>query len=485
MITASLSTIAWREPGLAVAIGSILPQVDRLNVFLQGYDRTPTCLDDPRVAIIRDTDAPESAALGASAKYHWLWSGEVADGHHVVIDDDIEYPPDYVQFCVRKIDEYGRRAVVGFHGAIYKERVERYFRDRQSWGFNRGCDTDRFVHMIGTGTTAHHTSAIRLTREDFAAPNSCDLFLGIACQRQRVPMVCLERPAGYLKALPLAADPRAASAPVEYERRMVELWRSWQQWTIHTCERASRPPPVVVVIPCYNEIAERIERTVASALATPGVDLVRVVDDGSNTPVALAGVEVIRLPANRGPSAALNAGIRSLPGDAIICRLDVGDVFYPEPKARQIAMVRAGARAVCSWRFDPVAGLDVPIRDGWERAIFRDCQFASTATVFRKSTWLEAGGFDDSIRWTDDWRFSAAVQAYVGWTAMHEVTGEHGEFPGGHSDVRGNDEKRRARARDRAKSVAYCRALGSPEKYAHLFDEGWCRKRGIVPMRKP
>ena len=44
MITASMSTLAWREPGLASMVATIVPQVDWLNVFLQGYDRVPDCL---------------------------------------------------------------------------------------------------------------------------------------------------------------------------------------------------------------------------------------------------------------------------------------------------------------------------------------------------------------------------------------------------------------------------------------------------------
>ena len=112
--------------------------------------------------------------------------------------------------------------------------------------------------------------------------------------------------------------------------------------------------PVVVVVPCYNEQPERLERSVASALAVPGVDLVRVVDDGSAIPTALEPrerLEVLCCPQNGGPSSALNTGIRSLPDDSIIVRLDVGDIFYPEPKARQIELAKSGVPAVASWHF--------------------------------------------------------------------------------------------------------------------------------------
>jgi hypothetical protein len=235
MITASMSTIAWREPSLEQAVASILPQVDWLNVFLQGYDRVPEFLHtSSKIFVVRDISAPESARLGASAKFHWLWQGAVAEGYHFAVDDDIEYPADYVRRCIDKIEALNRRAIVGFHGAIYKPIVRKYFRDRELWRFDKACDADRFVHMLGTGTSAMHTSALRLTRGDFTAANSCDLFLAIAAQRQQVPMLCMARPRGYLRALTTAYDPRAASAAPDYAQRMVELHNSIPEWRVYT-----------------------------------------------------------------------------------------------------------------------------------------------------------------------------------------------------------------------------------------------------------
>lgn len=241
MITASMSTIGWREPGLATAVASILPQVDRLNVFLQGYPvissgqvLIPDYLIHYKVNVEVDVDEPESAWLGASAKFHWLFHKLVADGYHFTVDDDIEYPPDYVQRCIAKIEEHKRRAIVGFHGVLYKEPMRRYFRDRQCWRFDKECDADRFVHTLGTGTSAFHTDTLKLTQRDFVLPNSCDLYLGIACQRQRVPVLCMARKRGYLRALPLAFDERSCSAPEEYGKRQVEIYRTWSPWTVNT-----------------------------------------------------------------------------------------------------------------------------------------------------------------------------------------------------------------------------------------------------------
>lgn len=68
---------------------------------------------------------------------------------------------------------------------------------------------------------------------------------------------------------------------------------------------------VAVVVPAKNE-QERIAATVAAALGLPGVDLVLVVDDGSNDATAdaarAAGAEVVVHPYNRGKAAAMRTG---------------------------------------------------------------------------------------------------------------------------------------------------------------------------------
>jgi hypothetical protein len=481
-----MSTIAWREPGLARAIASILPQVDRLNVFLQGYATAPACLDDPRVVVVRDADAPESAALGASAKFHWLWRGEVADGYHFAVDDDLEYPPDYVSYCVHKIEEYGRRPIVGFHGAIYNPVVDSYFNDRALWKYDEECDSDRFVHMLGTGTTAHHTSAIRLSPADFPEPNSCDLFMGIAAQKQSVPMLCLARPAEYLKPLPLAFDKRSASAPKEYSRRMAALHKSIPEWRINPAPPrpvVRRACHVVVIVPCYREPVDEVAKTVESALAVPNVTDVIIVDDGAGQAEldALASdrVRVIHRAANGGPAAALDDGIRAAPTDSVICRLDVRDRFYPEAKARQIDTVLSGkCRASASPHFDPVKGaVHTPV-EKWQTLIYSVSQFTQMSTVFERSVWQEIR-IDTSFRWAEDWRFCMLTQHYIGWEMFPEVTCSAGMFPGGYTDRGGPN-----RDSDRKRVYQLGQVLGHPDKYAHMYNPEWCKRRGLTPLRR-
>ncbi len=484
-----MSTVAWRRPALEQMLPTILPQVDRLNVYLQGYDSTPDCLRDPKINVVDGRSHPEWTDLKSTAKLFWIAQGLVAPGVHLTVDDDILYPPAYASVCAARIERFGRKAAVGFHGGRYHADVKHIYRDRDEWHFEKACPADVSVHTIGSGTIAWHTDTLRLTLADLTDWDAIDFRIAIAAQKQKVPMVCLARSAGYLKALPLASDLRSCSGLDSYLERMLGFQHEWKNWQAFPFENELGTRPVFVIMPCFNEDPVRVMRSVESALATPGVDRVRVVDDGSAIPLELPPTDrvvVIRRGNNGGPSAALNSGIRTLPQDAIVCRLDVGDTFYPDVKGKQIEEVRSGrARALFAWHYDPVRNFTRKPDANWQRNVFIDNQFGSTTSVFERSVWEEVGGFDDSVRWTDDWRFAVKVQFLVGWSEFAEVAGEHGMYPGGHSDVDGDPVRKAARAKDYTATVELARALGNPRAYRYLFDPKWCRKRGLVPLQMP
>jgi glycosyltransferase involved in cell wall biosynthesis len=107
------------------------------------------------------------------------------------------------------------------------------------------------------------------------------------------------------------------------------------------------PPAVSVILPVLNREA-LIERAVTSVLdpSFPDLELI-VVDDGSTDRSADAAraagdarVRVLRLPANRGQSAARNAGVAAARAPLIAFQ-DSDDVWRPGKLARQVAALNA------------------------------------------------------------------------------------------------------------------------------------------------
>lgn len=231
---ASLASIPRRERALAHVVERLLEQVDALGVYLNGYARVPAFLRDERIEVVRSQQRGDRGDAGK-----FFWAGSIA-GYHVVCDDDIDYPPDYVERLVAGIERHGRRAVVGFHGRLMTDEVVEYHRSRRLLHFARAQGADAAVHVLGTGVCGYHASAIRVWPKDFVAPNMADVWLALLGQRQRVPFVCLQREEGWLRELPGCREDsiyvrarRCAAAPDAAPSRETVAARAHGRWRLH------------------------------------------------------------------------------------------------------------------------------------------------------------------------------------------------------------------------------------------------------------
>jgi glycosyltransferase involved in cell wall biosynthesis len=214
---------------------------------------------------------------------------------------------------------------------------------------------------------------------------------------------------------------------------------------------------IATIIPAYNEPPDRVLAAVTSAAAVS--DLVVVADDGSRMPVGIKHdrLTIVRH-SNKGPAAAMNLGadeaIRQ--GATTICRLDVGDRFLEEPKRRQLALTDAH-RAVCSWHVDLVESKPFQPLPHWQRAIYWDGAFCIDTIAVSADLWREVGGFDESLRYGDDWDFTMRVHVIEPWHMFPEATCEAGAFPGGHTKGADADPIKKALKHD---CLVRCLELG-------------------------
>jgi FkbM family methyltransferase len=237
-VVASLASIPERLAGLEAVVEALAPQVDRLNVYLNGHERTPDFLRDARIEV---AGGPGHGDRGDAAKFFWA---DRVHGYHLVCDDDIRYPPDYAEAILAGLRRQPRPGVAGYHGSLLNERIVDYHRSRRLWHFTSALPADTPVHVLGTGVAAYHSSSIAVAPGDFAAPDMADLWLALLGQRQGVPFVCLAREAGWLRGLAglgggsiyaraLAGDGRSEAT---------RLARAHSPWVLHGApRRAARP----------------------------------------------------------------------------------------------------------------------------------------------------------------------------------------------------------------------------------------------------
>lgn len=198
-VRAAMATMPEREQSARHVVERVSAQVDELYIYLNGYqDVPPWLLDTQAVHPVLGED------LGDRGKFAFL---KGHSGYYVTLDDDILYPDYYVQHLVDGIERYRRRAVVGWHGAVLLgEAVTDYYdpASRQVYWYRRECREDAFVHVLGTGCMAFHTSTIGITLGNFPAPNVADLFFAVTAQEQSVPLVVLAH--GAEEAVPIESE---------------------------------------------------------------------------------------------------------------------------------------------------------------------------------------------------------------------------------------------------------------------------------------
>lgn len=195
-ITASLASIPGRVSMLRRVVDRLLPQVDKLNVYLNHYSEVPQFLNRERISVARSLDHGD---LQDNGKFFFLNSCN--DGIYFTVDDDIDYAPDHVARLQAKLDLYQHAVVVGLHGAIFTDHFERYNRDREMIYFWESNDRDRVVHLLGTGTSAFYRTAIELDLSHFETAGMADIWLARKAHQQCVPMIVIAKPSGFAQHL--------------------------------------------------------------------------------------------------------------------------------------------------------------------------------------------------------------------------------------------------------------------------------------------
>ena len=248
----SLATIPSRVGMLQQVVKAVLPQVDRLNVYLNGFHSVPGFLQQPKITVVRSQDHGDH---GDAGKFFWV---DDVDGYHISFDDDVHYPPDTVDRLVRAVDHYGRRVAVAFHGAVIAPNPWNYYRSRTVYHCTQAVAADIPVHVLGTGSMCFHTGYMQVSRDDFPEPNMADIWFAMLGQQQKVPFLTLQRPKKYIVPMPVKDSIFGSSRSRDLSRmdtaaRQTELVRGQEPWHLHKPSVAEMPSEALsVAIFTYN-----------------------------------------------------------------------------------------------------------------------------------------------------------------------------------------------------------------------------------------
>ena len=187
MIVANMASFPARKDILPHSIERLLPQVDRINLCLNEYDHIPKEFAkyekvDP---FIPEKDYKDIGKFVPDVE---------EDDHIVLVDDDIDYPADYIETLFLNYLKYSHmESVVGVHGIIYPDLFDGNVASRKVFMYARSLERPRVVNQLGTGTVMLRGYQMPSLEYMLGSERYVDVRFSRFVYEQGYPLVCIPR----------------------------------------------------------------------------------------------------------------------------------------------------------------------------------------------------------------------------------------------------------------------------------------------------
>lgn len=198
VIICGLATTIERKDILIDTINSIINQVDKLIIYQNGYKNEKLESLNEKIDIISSIDT--KIDMGDAGKFYSV--SKYKNSYYFSIDDDLIYPPDYVERTINRLIELKNQSVVSYHGKNYSKFSKSYYVDleaKENYRCLDRVDEDKAVEFPGTGVMCFHTDYLKLKFENFEYPNMADVFLGIELKKNNKNCLCLKHDKNWIR----------------------------------------------------------------------------------------------------------------------------------------------------------------------------------------------------------------------------------------------------------------------------------------------
>jgi hypothetical protein len=186
----NIASLPDREEQLINTVNSIIEQVDKVNLCLNNYTHNPFDGNNKVNVIFSDNKH------GDAGKFIWVNSFE---GYYFSGDDDIIYPPTYIEDTKKEVDKYG---VVSYHGRSFlKFPIESYYKTSPSVKIRCLAEYEYTepVQIAGTGVMAFRTDKFKPPFSIFKKSNMSDIWIGCYAKEQGIDIWGLKHSETYFK----------------------------------------------------------------------------------------------------------------------------------------------------------------------------------------------------------------------------------------------------------------------------------------------
>ena len=213
-----IASFGRRARMLEAAVESLLPQVDRIGVYLNNYPEIPSFLDLPRIVVEVSADHGD---LRDNGKFFFL--GKTGHRFYASADDDLVYPPDYIDVLKGCLGDAGPGSAIAVHGAVYPPRLLDMFTSRHLFHFSKSLQHVMPVHLVGTGTLFFDQAEWQLSFDEFGEPGMADVWFARSAKARGARLFVVNRNRDWLRPVEAAgvAMPTESPSPTLYAEAKV------------------------------------------------------------------------------------------------------------------------------------------------------------------------------------------------------------------------------------------------------------------------
>ncbi len=382
MTTANIATMPGREDSLRRVLIDLSPQVDLIRIYFNEM-QPPEWLSE--LANVEVATGPNLQAMG---KFHPIHSGAAGDEIYLTCDDDLIYPPDYVQKIRGELSKHPH-SIVAFHGRCILGKGNHYYNDNKCYHHARP-EVAGTLHTVGTGCTAFNTANIKPRLPVSKNGRMVDVTLGLWAAQNGVECRLIAHPVNYIR-----NHPTAQKDGVWLSQRLTDCTEQ-NRMADEILDHHTTAPKVSIIIPYdrdrgwLNEAVTSVENQIY-----PGeIELILSEGPGKNKSTNL----------NRGASEATGVFIKYL---------DEDDRLQPECVADSVAAFRAesniqfihGDAVVKCETNGSVRYHHAPIQRPTIQGLKKRNSIHGGTTMYRRAMWDDIGGFDESLDTCEEFEF--------------------------------------------------------------------------------
>ena len=217
-VIAQIATIPPRMILLKLVVHSLLPQVDKINIMLNGHRQVPTFLNHPKIDYFLMDNSK-----GDASKFFGLRG---LKGYIFTCDDDLVYPTDYVSTMVAKLQKYDNKVILTNHGRIMKRKpVTNAYTDRlYAYHCLKEVTHETDIDIGGSGVMAWHSDYFFPDYDLITSKNMGDIWIAKFAKDQGCKIVINPHRAGWIKYL--NPDTTIWDEAFENPKEMTDLYNS-------------------------------------------------------------------------------------------------------------------------------------------------------------------------------------------------------------------------------------------------------------------